>query len=247
MSDTQCPMVLLVQADVDGELDAGRAADLIHHRADCPECQAAYADLLMLRDRLREADLGEKAPDSLRRFLAAQSLSTTVRSQPARWRAQAGLAAGFALAAGLALAVYRPTGPDMVALVVDDHVRALQAGHLEDVVSTDRHTVKPWFQGKLDFAPPVKDLADRQFPLIGGRLDVMDGRPIAALVYQRGTHPINLLVWPAKESGDSEAVTQTHNGFTTLHWRQNGMTLWAVSDVEQSQLEEFVRLWRSIP
>jgi anti-sigma factor RsiW len=253
-------MLLLVQADVDGELDAARAADLLHHRADCPECQAAYADLMMLRDRLRDSNLRETAPERLRQFLAAQSApapSPAVRlesrraapspAQPNRWRSSAGLAAGIAIAAGLALAVYRPTGPDMVALVVDDHVRALQAGHLQDVVSTDRHTVKPWFEGKLDFAPPVKDLADRQFPLTGGRLDVMNGRPIAALVYQRGTHPINLLVWPAGEKGDADAVTRNYNGFTTIQWRQNGLTLWAVSDVEQAQLEEFVRLWRTTP
>jgi len=241
---TPCPMTLLVQADIDGELDAGRAADLILHRADCPDCQAAYADLMMLRDRLRQDNLHERAPDSLRRFLAEQS-RTAQPLKVRRWRGGAGFAAGVALAASLTFAIFRPGTPDPIALVVDAHVRALQAGHLEDVVSTDRHTVKPWFQGKLDFAPPVKDLADHQFPLTGGRLDVLDGRPVAALVYSRGTHPINLLVWPANGAADSEPVTRDRNGFTTIHWTRNGMVLWAVSDVERAQLEEFVRLWQA--
>jgi anti-sigma factor RsiW len=247
---TDCPMALLVQADIDGELDAGRAAELIRHRADCADCQAAYADLLMLRDRLRESDLHETAPDSLRQFLAAQSAKHAVAltvmplQRPSRWRSGATMAAGMALAAGLALALYRPTSPDPVALVVDAHIRALQPGHLEDVVSTDRHTVKPWFQGKLDFAPPVKDLADQQFPLTGGRLDVLDGRPVAAMIYRRGTHPINLLAWPTSDA-DRPPATTVSRGFTTVHWVQGGMTLWAVSDVERPQLEEFVTLWRT--
>ena len=248
----ECPMTLLVQADIDGELDAGRAADLLTHRANCPDCQAAYADLMMLRDRLRESNLREKAPESLRQFLAEQSASVTPlpRPRPAaalapRWRSQIGLAAGMALAAGLALAIYRPATPDPLGLVVDAHVRSLQAEHLQDVVSTDRHTVKPWFEGKLDFAPPVKDLAAENFPLTGGRLDVMEGRPVAALVYRGGTHPINLLVWPTKVSGDSEPKLESKNGFATLHWRQNGLEFWAVSDIEQAQLESFVRLWRT--
>ncbi len=249
-----CPMTLLVQADIDGELDAGRAADLILHRADCPECQAAYADLMMLRDRLRESDLRERAPDSLRRFLAERSAAAVPQAPvPAkvarlsRWRGGASFAAGMALAASLAFAVFRPAAPDPLELVVDAHVRSLQAGHLEDVISTDRHTVKPWFEGKLDFAPPVKDLAVQQFPLTGGRLDVLDGRPVAAMVYRRGTHPINLLVWPAKDTADRDPVTEEKSGFTTVHWVQNGMVLWAVSDVERAQLEEFAHLWKSTP
>ncbi|HMA48539.1 MAG TPA: anti-sigma factor [Magnetospirillaceae bacterium] len=244
MIKRECALALLVQADIDGELDAGRAADLIRHRADCPDCQAAYADLMMLRDRLRDGDLRERAPDSLRHFLARQSAAMAPPVKPRRWYPQASFVIGPALAACIAFALFRPAAPDPLALVVDAHVRALQPGHLQDVVSTDRHTVKPWFEGKLDFAPPVKDLAAQQFPLTGGRLDVLDGRAVAAMVYQRGTHPINLLAWPAGKDGDHDPVTQDAKGFTTIHWVQNGMILWAVSDLERSQLEEFVRLWR---
>ena len=246
----ECPMVLLVQADFDGELDAGRAADLIRHRAGCAECQAAYADLMIVHERLAEPGLREKAPDKLRQFLAQQSAAVTVlpvRSRPSPWRAAGSGVAGFALAAGLALALFRPAGPDPIALALDDHMRSLQSGHLQDVVSTDRHTVKPWFEGKLDFAPPVKDLATQQFPLTGGRLDVLDGRTVAAMVYQRGTHPINLLVKPAQDARDSNPTVTTRNGFTIIHWVQSGMEMWAVSDVEQAQLEEFAKLWRAQP
>lgn len=243
-SANPCPMGLLVQADIDGELDAGRAADLIRHRAQCPDCQAAYADLMMLRDRLRESDLRRSAPDSLRMLLSARMPTASPTPKHLRWHAPAGFAAGAALAAGIALALFQPRAADPLALVVDAHIRALQPGHLEDVISTDRHTVKPWFQGKLDFAPPVKDFAAEQFPLTGGRLDMLDGRPVAALVYQRNTHPINVLVWPAGTQGDSPPITRDLRGFTTIHWVQNGLTLWAVSDLEKSQLEAFVKLWR---
>jgi anti-sigma factor RsiW len=245
MSDETCPMALLVQADIDGELDAGRAAEMIRHRAACPDCQGAYADLMMLRDRLKDSDLGERAPDSLRKFLAAQVAPPAAAPKIMRWRPAVGFVVGPALAAMLAFAMFRPASPDPLGLVVDAHVRALQAGHLQDVVSTDRHTVKPWFEGKLDFAPPVKDLAAWQFPLTGGRLDVIDGHPVAAMVYQRGTHPINLLAWPAARTQDGEPALRDLRGFTAIHWTQNGMELWAVSDVERAQLEEFVRLWRS--
>jgi anti-sigma factor RsiW len=252
MNDLECPMLLLVQADFDGELDAGRAVDLIRHRADCAACQAAYAELTMVHDRLTDPALREKAPDKLRAFLARQSASASVAALPVNrphsppWRAVGSGVAGFALAAGLALALFQPSGPDPIALALDDHVRSLQAGHLQDVVSTDRHTVKPWFEGKLGFAPPVKDLAAQQFPLTGGRLDVMGGQTVAAMVYQRGTHPINLLVKPAAQGArDSEPATATRQGFTILHWVQDGMEMWAISDVEQAQLQEFARLWRA--
>lgn len=257
MTDSDCPQALLTQADFDGELDAGRAAELAGHRAGCARCQAAYASLADVRAVLREAELHETAPESLRAFVhtlqpAPASAAPTQGARRFtlggwfRWPA-ANFGLGAAMAAAVALLVMWSGPSGMVDQVVDDHVRALQPGHLEDVVSTDRHTVKPWFEGRLDFAPPVKDLAGQQYPLIGGRLDVLGGRPIAALIYKHGTHPISLLVWPATSPGTETPVRNDHNGFTVIHWTQGGMTLWAVSDVEPAQLEEFVHLWQAAP
>ncbi len=123
------------------------------------------------------------------------------------------------------------------------HVRSLMANHLVDVASTDQHTVKPWFNGKLDFSPPVTDLAPQGFPLVGGRLEYLDGREVAALVYQRNKHYINLFIWPSQ---DQEAGLQRsdYNGYHLFHWTQSGMTFWAVSDVNPKDLVSFIQAYR---
>jgi anti-sigma factor RsiW len=122
-------------------------------------------------------------------------------------------------------------------------VRSLQATHITDVPSSDRHTVKPWFAGKLDYSPPVKDLAADGFPLVGGRLDYLDGRPVAALVYHRGGHTINLFVWPSP--GETAERLSTARGFHTVRWTRGGMTYWAVSDLNENDLSRFVSLLNS--
>jgi anti-sigma factor RsiW len=263
MSDLpECERVLLVQAELDGELDAAEAAALAAHRAECPICRAAAADIARAREAMRE-DLYQPIPEDVRaRVIARLDGALPKRVERPRagpwaatgaerlrswWGAGAGFGLGAACAAALAFLVLVPAEPGLTEQIVAGHVRALQPGHLEDVESSDRHTVKPWFDGRIDFAPPVKDLVAQRFPLIGGRLDYLAGRPVAALVYQRDKHIIDLFVWPTGEAGASAPATAEQHGYNVVHWTQNGMNFWAVSDVEASQLREFAEDWRQTP
>jgi anti-sigma factor RsiW len=244
--------VLLVQAEFDGELDAAQAAALTAHCRDCPVCQAAAVALSRSRALLRDG-LYEPAPDDLRRRILGRIEAARPASAPSLrrlrrlrdwWSAGLGFGLGAACAAAVALLITVPTGPDLTQELVASHIRALQPGHLEDVISTDRHTVKPWFDGRLDFAPPVIDLAKQGFPLKGGRLDYVDGREVAALVYQRDKHIIDLYVWPHAGKSGGALQTAQRDGYNVVHWTANGMTLWAVSDVERAQLQDFVGAWQ---
>ena len=126
--------------------------------------------------------------------------------------------------------------------VIGNHVRSLLATHLVDVASSDQHTVKPWFDGKIDFAPPVRDLSTDSFPLIGGRLDYLDGKTVVALVYQRNKHPINLFVSPASANRDTAPQLITRRGYSLFHWTRHDMEYWAVSDLNQTELRQFADL-----
>lgn len=253
-----CEMVLLVQAEFDGELDAAQAASLQMHRAQCPVCQGAELELARAREVLREMP-SQQTPDAVRqRVLAALDVA---RPKPATgsaksrfssrfhwWRhSTLGFGLGAACTAGVAFLVLPSAQQSLTDQVVAGHVRALQPGHLEDVPSTDQHTVKPWFDGRIDFAPPVKDLALKGFPLKGGRLDYIGGRPVAALIYQRDKHIIDLFAWPA--TGDLKLAPEftEHNGYNVLHWVENNTELWAVSDVAPDQLHKFVSDWERLP
>ncbi|HEX3536052.1 MAG TPA: anti-sigma factor [Stellaceae bacterium] len=253
MSDQHgCDMVLLVQAEFDGELDAAQAARLSAHRSECAVCQAAGTDLARARALVRP-ELYQPAPDDLRERVLARLRTAGEASAPQRrgqrrfagWRPPAfGFGLGAACAAAVMLLVLSPAEQSLTEQVVAGHVRALQPGHLEDVPSTDQHTVKPWFDGRLDFAPPVRDLAGAGFPLKGGRLDYIGGRPVAALVYQRDKHIIDLFIWPAGSTTAPAPIGSERNGYNVVHWVQDGMNFWAVSDVEQNQLRDFSAVWR---
>jgi anti-sigma factor RsiW len=252
MSNPTCTeMQLLVQADVDGELTPAEAARVGEHLQNCPDCAALPQQLTALSARLRQEATYHSAPESLRAAVRARLDAARVpEAAPAprrplwatlwagmRARTAVPFGAGFALAGCLALALVLRPGGGLPDEIVADHIRALQPGHLMDVASTDQHTVKPWFGGRLDFAPPVKDLKEAGFPLTGGRLDYLAGRPVAVLVYQRRQHIINVFIWP--ESGHSAPLTTSRSGYNVVRWHQNEMVFWAVSDLDPKELAEF--------
>jgi anti-sigma factor RsiW len=239
-----CDNLLLVQAEFDGELDAADAAAALHHRESCAICREAYQALGATRSLLHDAPR-YRASENLRRTLGAglEPKPAAAKPAPRWWRDGASFALGAGLAAAIAFLMVMPAQQTLLDQIVDDHVRALQPGHLEDVVSTDQHTVKPWFDGRADFAPPVKDLAAANFPLLGGRLDYVGGHQAAAMIYGRDKHLIDLLVWP--EAGNQAPVTAGRNGYNAIHWTDDGMTKWAVSDLEAGQLADFVARWRA--
>ena len=235
---------------LDGELDAARAADFERHLISCAQCVAALETHEALRSSLQGARLYERAPAVLSEKLhaavgASGRISATAVSQPASWRWLA-VAATFLLAVFLGwrlLPIVRGNRGEtaLASAIVDAHLRSLQPGHLEDVQSSDQHTVKPWFDGKLDFAPPVRDFVNQGFPLQGGRLDVVHGRSVAVLVYARRKHLINVFVWPTTEP-DSEPLSGSQLGYHWIDWRKGGMEMCAVSDVTPEDLDELQHL-----
>ena len=228
---------------LDGELDAAGAASFERHLQSCATCASALGLEQSLRRTLAGAQLYERATDQLRnRVLSKLPAEFPARTKafPAwRWAA---VAAALLLAAFLgreSMNVFhaQSEGEVLAVAAVDAHLRSLQPGHLADVPSTDQHTVKPWFDGKVDFAPSVNDFANEGFPLLGGRLDVLSGRTTAALVYGRRKHIINVFVLPypsamgARDSGE-------RSGYHTLSWQKGGLTYIAVSDVAAADLQQ---------
>jgi anti-sigma factor RsiW len=232
---------VLVHALIDGELDAGHAREVENHIAACPRCAKELVAYREMSKAITGADLSYTAPASLRRRIEATLPEARV---PNRRSVLRGFAMGSAVSAiaasGIVAIVLRSDDEARIkSELVSAHLRSLQAGHLTDVLSTDQHTVKPWFNGKLDVAPPVVDLTTQGFTLIGGRLDYVDARAVGAIVYRRRLHVINLFVTQTASTEHSGAKTETFQGFNIRSWSDGGLNYWAVSDLAPDELAEF--------
>lgn len=237
----------LLPAHVDRELGLLEAMEIERHLQTCPRCQAEYGEQLALRAAIsRDVTYFNVPSDLVSRINVALPSAPLRASPPAKpiwnWSGMgAVLVSMIAVAWSVSLYLALPSADDRLAdEVISSHVRSLLTGHGADVASSDRHTVKPWFNGKLDFSPPVYDLTTEGFPLVGGRLDYLDHRPMAVLVYRHRQHIIDLFVAPV--TGDRKDVSPqslSRQGYHIIHWAHGGMALWAVSDVEPAQLSKF--------
>jgi anti-sigma factor RsiW len=230
----------LLDPYVDGEAGSTESATLQSHCATCAACRQRLVDLESLGRLVRRAPYYQP-PARLRARIIGAGPRSRFTPRLLAWAATMTLAASAGGVVVVRSVLSRPgieATASMADQVVSGHVRAMMGAHLFDVRSTDQHTVKPWFLGKLDFAPPVEDLAAQGFPLTGGRLDYLAGRPVAALVYQRRQHTINLFVWPASE-GTAPIDARSIRGFQIQHWTRSGMAFWAVSDLNGAELKEF--------
>src|SRR6266513_863577 len=261
--------IKLMDGYLDGELDPMTSQKIEQHLRACRKCEQAYEAHTALAHAISRAAPYYKAPTELRQRIQSslrdavgirgsrsaarenRALLTSPRAErrlllpeiPWNWLA---LAAAIILAAIIAssfLPRMRAPAIDqfLATQLIASHVRSLMANHLTDVASSDQHTVKPWLDAKLDFAAPVVDLSDQGFPLIGGRLDYLDNHSVAALVYQRRKHFINLFVWPRTPADSKARETVTREGYNLLHWIEGDFTYWAVSDVNVSDLQNFKR------
>ena len=240
----------MVHGYCDGELDAVRAGEFERHLEICADCQASLQRIESLRKSLRESDLYERASDALRARVR-QNLAGRERSRrPAfllrgSWApVSAALLAAAAIAIAWLVIPPRASTQRITAELIDAHVRSLQPGHLTDVESSDQHTVKPWFDGKLPFIPPVVDYAPQGFPLVGGRLDVVDGHDVAALVYARRKHTINLFAWPVSRAENLGENSGARQGYNWTAWQAGDMQLFAVSDASKDDLDALKQLMR---
>ena len=236
----------LIDAYCDDELDAAHAAELTAHVATCPACQQRVTTRADLRRLIRGVPY-YAAPERLRGAVAATRRPARITPQLLALAATVLLAVSLGAGSVVRMVRARQTAGAMSTLahdVVSGHVRALMGAHLLDVRSTDQHTVKPWFLGKLDFSPSVVDLAPLGFPLVGGRLDYLAGRPVAALVYQRRQHTINVFIWPAADTAGAFTDARSVRGFQVRHWTRDAMAFWAVSDLNDLELDQFVHALR---
>jgi anti-sigma factor RsiW len=244
---------LLIHPYIDGELDLSRSLELEEHLRGCAACAAEVSAVRALSTGIGEAARYYEIPAALEgkiRAMAGKKPSASRVAESVLPSSGWGLIAAAASVAFIVIILKGTfltgslTGPrgsgDLAREVVADHVRSLMAGHLTDVISSNQHTVKPWFEGKLDFSPVVEDLSAQGFALVGGRLDYLDGHPVAAIVYRRHAHVINLFVWAQPNATEASLTTTTRDGYNLAHWSDAGMTYWAASSVNLAELREFV-------
>jgi anti-sigma factor RsiW len=272
----------LLPGYLDEELSLSEALEIQRHLDSCDECAQVLAQHRDVSAQLRSAQLRIDAPPELvkrieaalpgrgapwprlgERFKGWGNGNNSGNGSASRWLtwptwATAGVMVASVAALSVSMSLYLavPSSEDRLTQeVVDDHIRSLQFNHLSDVISTDKHTVKPWFNGKLDFAPPVIDLVQQGYPLVGGRLDYVDGRTVAVMVYRYKLHPINLYVWPGNGNGTGigienqlrEPAIHERQGYHLAHWSAGGMTYWAITDAGESELRGFVTDLRAQP
>jgi anti-sigma factor RsiW len=237
---------------IDGELELTGSLEIERHMQDCQVCTSAYQSHRALRSAIGDGSLYYGAPANLqKRVTAAVRKANTGRPRravlPWRWAVAGAALTMIAIVSwGVVSILERPSADDLLAQdIVSGHVRSLMANHLTDVPSSDQHTVKPWFGGKLDFSPSVIDLTESGFSLIGGRLDYIGNRPAAALVYQHRQHLINLFVWLSTDTSDSGNKALTLQGYNLVRWKKSGLVYWAVSDLNNDELQKFAQAVQS--
>ena len=246
-----------LSAYVDGELPPDRAMEVADHLTSCAECASDYASMLTTVRSVRAAMVHHRAPDVLRARIRAslreesQEPVRRVAPTPRRgwripWNAVAAAALLVVVSSGVTMVATNRRASDtpVAEAVLASHIRSLMPEHLTDVRSNDQHNVKPWFNGRLDFSPAVPRLDDQGFPLLGGRLDYVHGRPVAVVVYGRRQHVINVFSWPASNDGAATSEPPARNGYNLEHWRDGAVESWAVSDLNAAELRTFVGLLR---
>ncbi|HEU4618058.1 MAG TPA: anti-sigma factor [Gammaproteobacteria bacterium] len=254
-----------LHAHLDRELDLPGSVEVDRHVASCEACRALFEEASALQSSVRRHAQYHAAPGGLAERIRAQlgasqearvEAPSTARAAPRRfalprWLELGAVAAAAAVVSWIgALQFAATSGTETLAdQVIAGHARAVLTSHVVDVETSDQHTVKPWLSGKLDFSPRVVDLAEAGFPLAGGRLDYLDGRPVATLVYRSRQHVIDLYVWPDRGSASAAAPRQalSKHGYNVLHWRDDGMEYWAISDLNAAELETFARSYSSAP
>jgi anti-sigma factor RsiW len=229
---------------VDGELDAVRAAEFERHLESCADCRSTLERMNILQSAFRNANLYERAPAALSRRIRTQLSLDDGEKTTSGWRRWFFVPA-FSLAAVIAvffvtmwLVQSHSRSTQITAELIDAHIRSLQPGHMMDVPSTDQHTVKPWFDGKVDFIPPVADYSAQGFALVGGRLDVIDGHSVAVLVYARAKHTVNVFVWPTRSAHNVPDGSGSREGYNWLLWHASDMTFCVISDAAAASLRQ---------